>query len=420
MTDIIIVGGGLTGGTLACALAEKGLQVAVVDQVGPHSPTPTDGRSFALSRSSFHILSKLGIWETLDDVTPITKIHTSDGVLPQWVEFNEMDVTGGPLGYVVDSALLKAKILEKVFSFKNITLHAPQSVLRMERTDFHAFIETNGGETLKAPLCIAADGRFSHLRTEAQIPLIKWSYDQVAIVCHLTHTLPHNNQAFEHFLPWGPLAFVPRPGNESGLVWSVEKEKADVFLALSPEDFAAEIQAHFGDCLGQFTLSSKRWSYALSVCLPKRLIDTRLALVGDAAHTFHPVAGQGLNVGFRDVSVLADVLTEAFSLGLDLGASQVLKTYQKRRRGDIIAMTLLTDGMVRVFSNQSRVLARVRSVGFGVVKYVTPLRHMMIRHAMGMRGHAPFLWARERSTFQPTPKPISKNNPKGATHKKSV
>src|SRR5436190_11671456 len=383
MADIIIVGGGLTGGTLACAMAEKGLEVAVVDQMDPGRPALSDGRSFALSRSSFHILSKLGIWETLDEVTPITKIHTSDGILPQWIEFDEEDVKGGPLGYVVDSALLKAKILEKVLSFKNITFHVPCAVKHIERTEFQASLETDRGEKLKAPLCIAADGRFSHVRTEAQIPLIKWSYDQLAIVCNMTHTLPHRNKAFEHFLPWGPLAFVPRPGNESGLVWSVEKAKADVFMALPPEEFAAEIQALYGDCLGQLTLSSQRRSYPLSVCLPKRLIDRRLALVGDAAHTFHPVAGQGLNVGLRDVAILAEVLTEAFSLGLDLGAIQVLKTYQKQRRLDIGLMTLLTDGMVRIFSNQSRGLARIRSLGFAFTEHIGPLKRQMIRHAMG-------------------------------------
>lgn len=386
MTDIIIVGGGLTGGTLACALAEKGLDVAIVDQIDPSHVLPTDGKSFALSRSSFNILSKLGIWELLNEVTPINRIHTSDGIFPQWVEFDGEDVKGGALGYVVDSALLKSKVLERVLSYKNITLLAPRSFLYTERTDFHASIETDRGDTLKAPLCIAADGRFSKLRTEAQIPLIKWSYDQVAIVCNMIHTLPHENRAFEHFLPWGPMAFVPRPGNESGLVWSVEKAKADVFMALSPEDFAAEVQAFFGDCLGKFTLVSERWSYPLSVCLPKRLIDTRLALVGDAAHIFHPVAGQGLNVGFRDVAILADVLSEAFSLGLDLGSSQVLSCYQKKRRLDIIGMTLATDGLVRVFSNQSPTLARVRSIGFAATKYITPLRHIMIRHAMGV-GH---------------------------------
>jgi len=384
MTDAIIVGGGLTGGSLACALAQQGLTIAVVDQNDPKVVGPSDGRSFALSRSSFNILSRLGIWELLKDVTPITRIHTSDGMLPQWIVFDEEDVKGGPLGYVVDSALLKSKILERLLSFDNITLHAPSSATSVERTEFHTLVKTTEGDSIKAPLCIAADGRFSPLRTDAQIPLIKWPYNQVAIVCNISHTLPHENRAFEHFLPWGPLAFVPRPGNESGLVWSVEKEKADVFMTLSEEEFTSEVQALFGDCLGTFTLSSKRWSYPLSVCLSKRLTDIRLALVGDAAHAFHPVAGQGLNVGFRDVSVLAEVLTEAFSLGLDLGSPHVLSTYQRKRRLDIATMTLVTDGLVRVFSNQSRTLARIRTLGFGLAKHVSPLKHAMIRHAMGV------------------------------------
>jgi 2-octaprenyl-6-methoxyphenol hydroxylase len=202
----------------------------------------------------------------------------------------------------------------------------------------------------------------------------------------MTHTFPHENRAFEHFLPWGPLAFVPRPGNESGLVWSIEKDKAEIFLALSEEDFAEEVQALFGDCLGTLTLSSQRWSYPLNVCLPKRLTDRRLALVGDAAHIFHPVAGQGLNVGFRDVAILSDVLTEAFSLGLDLGSSYTLSAYQRKRRMDILSMTLATDGLVRVFSNQSRGMARMRSLGFGVVNHLKPLKNFMIHHAMGGRS----------------------------------
>ncbi len=389
MADIIVVGGGLTGGTLSCALAEKGLEVALVDSIDPHTSRPSDGRSFALSRSSYNIFSKLDMWPS--SVTPIKKIHTSDGLLPQWVEYQEEDVKGGPLGYVVDSALLKSNVIEKVLSFKNICIHAPASVVRLERTETSALVETDQGEILKAPLCIAADGKFSTLRTWAQIPLIQWPYDQHAIVCNLTHTLPHTHQAFEHFLPSGPLAFVPRPGNESGLVWSIEKEKAEVLMSLSPEEFAEEVQAFFGFSLGTFTLSSQRQIFPLNVCVPKRLIDTRLALVGDAAHTFHPVAGQGLNVGLRDVAALAEVVSDAFSLGLDLGSSSVLKRYQKWRRIDILSMTLLTDGMVRIFSNQSRTLARTRSIGFGLTKHLTPLKHFMIRHAMGVTGQVPYL-----------------------------
>lgn len=390
-TDVIIVGGGLTGGTLACALAEKGLKVALVDQRDPSLPFSSDGRSFALSRSSFNILSKLGLWEALNAVTPITKIHTSDGILPRWVEYHEKDIDGGPLGYVVESALLKASILDKVLSFKNIILHAPTSIVHSERTTSKALVKTETGEILEASLCIAADGKFSALRTEAQIPLIEWSYDQVTIVCNMAHTLSHENWAFQHFLPSGPFAFVPRPGKESGFAWSLEKEKAEVLLSLSAEEFVEEVQAFFGNSLGAFTLASKRWSYPLGVCLPKRLIDTRFALVGDAAHSFHPVAAQGLNVGLRDIAVLAEILTEAFSLGLDLGSSLLLNSYQQKRRLDILSTALLTEGLVRIFSTQSRLLARARSLGFGIVKNCPPLKRMMMRHAMGVSGQVPFL-----------------------------
>lgn len=227
MADVIVVGGGLTGGTLSCALAEKGLEVALVDQVDPAAPMLSDGRSFGLSRSSYNILSKLSIWP--NEATPITKIRISDGLLPRSAEYHEGDVRGGPLGYVVDSALLKTRILEKVLSFKNIRLYAPTTVIRLERTESYALIETHHGETLRSPLCIAADGKFSELRTWAQIPLVQWAYHQNAIVCNMAHTLPHNNQAFEHFLPSGPLAFVPRPGKESGLAWSIDKKRLMFF-----------------------------------------------------------------------------------------------------------------------------------------------------------------------------------------------
>lgn len=384
MADVIIIGNGVTGGTLACALAQTGLKVVVVDQQDPQRPLPSDGRSFALSRSSHTLFSTLGIWQDLHEVTPITTIHTSDGVLPQWVDYTEDDVKGGPLGYVVDSSLLKSKVLEHVLSYQNITLHAPTSVVRLERTSYHSLVETSQGMLLRAPLCIASDGRSSTIREWANIPLIKWDYDQTAIVCNMAHTLPHNNQAFEHFLPSGPLAFIPRPGNTSGLVWSIKKDKAPCLLSLSPEDFAQEVQALFGSSLGELTLTSERLSYPLSVCLPKRFIDTRLALLGDAAHTFHPVAGQGLNVGLRDVATLAELIIEATSLGLDLGSSHMLERYHKRRRTDVLSMTFLTDGLIRAFSTQSRFMARTRSFGFGAVKTITPLKNFMIRHAMGV------------------------------------
>ena len=389
MTNITIVGGGLTGGTLAYALAQRGLKVALVDQIDPKAPIVSDGRSFALSRSSHNIFSKLGMWP--EAATPIISIHTSDGMLPRWVDYDAKDVEGQPLGYVVESALLKKNILERVLSSKNIKLYAPQRVVSFQREGAITRVKTEAGEVIESPLCIAADGKSSQLRTWADIPLTRWEYDQVAIVCNMTHSKPHNNWGFEHFLPSGPLAFVPRPGHESGLVWSIHQDKAKVLLSLSDAKFTEEVQAAFGDSLGKLKLSSKRFSYPLGVCLPKRLIETRLALVGDAAHTFHPVAGQGLNVGLRDVATLVDVLSEAFSLGLDLGSATVLKRYQKQRRLDIYFMALLMDGFVRVFSNQSRTVARARSLGFGMVKNISPLKKFMIRHAMGQTGQIPDL-----------------------------
>ncbi len=384
MFHVIIVGNGLTGGALALALAQQGLQVLVVDQKDPNQPLVPDGRSFALSFSASTLFSTLGIWQELEEITPITFVHTSDGVRPNWVDYEAHEITRDALGYVVDSSLLRAKILEKVLNHKSITLHAPTSLKRFEQTLSHVRVETDQGTILEAPLCVASDGKFSTLRNWAQIPCWEWSYDQTAIVCTMGHTLPHYNQAFEHFLPSGPLAFIPRSGNTSGLVWSIETKKAPALLSLSNDEFAKEVFAQFGPSLGTFTVENERWSYPLSVCLPKRFVSKRLALLGDAAHSFHPVTGQGLNVGLRDVTTLADIIHKAFSLGLDIGSSYVLEQYQKRRRLDVLSMTFLTDGLTRVFSTKSRPMAHLRSLGFGLVKNCTPLRHFMIRYAAGV------------------------------------
>lgn len=382
--DVIIVGNGLTGGTLAYALAEKDLKIALIDHQDFSKPFHSDGRSFALSHRSFEILSAYGLWEDLED-TPIFKIHTSDGVLPQWVQFGQAEGDSLPLGYVVESALLKEKILQKTRAHKNITLYAPTTVTRCERDEVSVRLHTRDGHIIEAPLCVASDGRASYLRKESRIPLLTWPYHQVAIVCTVSHTVPHKNQAFEHFLSSGPLAFVPRKGNTSGLVWSLDKEKAMCLLDLSPEDFREELSAHFGSALGTFTLISPRWSYPLGVCLPTRFIDTRLALVGDAAHMFHPVAGQGLNLGLRDVASLTDTIFQAFSLGLDIGSPPTLDRYQKSRRTDVMAMTLLTEGIVRVFSNSSHLLARLRFFGFKAVIHLPFLKNFMTQYAAGKK-----------------------------------
>ncbi len=379
----IIIGAGITGGALACAGAQRGVQVDLVDKGNFETPPPEDGKSFALSPSSKKLFEEIGLWETLTEITSITTIHTSDGMSNLGLDYEEADLDQGPLGYVVDSALLKTKLMERLHAYPNIRLHGNTAITSIERNEHRVSVQTEQGDTLEAPLCIASDGRFSQTRARANIPLREWNYNQTAIVCTLAHSLPHQNQAWEHFLPAGPLAFVPREGNVSGLVWSLETPKAAHLLKLSPEEFVEDVRRAFGPALGDLTLASERWSYPLGVCLPKRVIDRRLVLVGDAAHTFHPVAGQGLNVGLRDVAALAQTLGEAASLGLDLGASYLLEKYQRQRQLDVLSMTYGTDGLVRVFSTQSPLMARVRSFGFGLVRNIPPLKRLMIRHARG-------------------------------------
>lgn len=383
MTDVIIIGAGITGVALACSLAQQGLQVHLLDK-GDFQPSPaSDGKSFALSPSSKTLFEDIGLWETLAPITPITRIHTSDRVSSQGLDYAEADLGQGPLGYVVESSHLKSRLMEHLHATPSIHLHGKKIVTSLERTPHRVTLQTNTGLTLKAPVCIASDGRFSQTREKAGIPTRQWAYNQTAIVCTFSHSLPHHNQAWEHFLPTGPLAFVPREGHMSGVVWSIETPKALCLLALTPEEFSAEVESAFGSALGELTLNSERWSYPLSVCLPKNYVDRRLALIGDAAHTFHPVAGQGLNVGLRDVAALAKILGKASNLGLDLGATYILEAYQRQRRIDILSMTYGTDGLVRIFSTQNPLMAGLRSLGFGLVRTLPPLKRMMIRQARG-------------------------------------
>lgn len=383
MLDVIIVGNGFTGGTLAYALAEQGLSVALVDHQDPSLPLPVDGKSLALSHSSLRLFSRLGLWHALE-TTPISVIHTSDGLKPRWIQYTEKDLPEGPLGYVVESSLLKTLLWERVCAHPRITLYAPTAAIAFKATSSSACVTLKEGTILEAPLCVASDGKFSGLRKALAIPTREWSYDQLSIVCNVRHTLPHQNYAFEHFLPSGPLALLPRSGKTSGMVWSIERSKGEALLNLSPEEFSQEIVAHFGSSLGTFTLISERWSYPLSVCLPQKLISHRFALLGDAAHSFHPVAGQGLNVGLRDVACLAEILEKSASFGLDLGAKIGLEEYQRKRRPDILSMTLATDGIVRLFSTHSPLASRLRSFGFGAVKHLSPLKRLMVRHAAGL------------------------------------
>src|SRR5690606_22090543 len=271
-----------------------------------------------------------------------------------------------------------------------IRLVAPQSVTRI---DYGAQVTATLGDggTVTARLCFAADGRNSPSRAAAGIRTIGWDYGQTGIVCTVEHELPHEGVAQEYFLPGGPFAILPMVGNRSSLVWTEKTADAKAILALDDAAFAAEMRARFGDYLGDCTPVGPRWSYPLTLQLARDYVRPRLALIGDAAHGIHPIAGQGLNLGLRDVAAAAEVVVDAARLGLDIGALDVLERYQRWRRFDNVALSLVTDGLNRLFSNDIAPIRLARDLGLGAVAQMGPLRRFFMRHAAGMVGDLPRL-----------------------------
>jgi 2-octaprenyl-6-methoxyphenol hydroxylase len=248
-----------------------------------------------------------------------------------------------------------------------------------------------GGGRILAPICVAADGRNSALRAAAGIKCVSWDYRQTGIVCTVAHERPHRGTAQERFLPAGPFAILPMTGNRSSLVWTERADLAPAILALAADEFLAELALRFGDHLGRLSVVGPRWSYPLSLHHAESYVDRRLVLVGDAAHGIHPIAGQGLNLGLRDVAALAEVLVDAGRLGLDLGQADVLERYQRWRRVDVLSLSAVTDLLNRLFSNDIAPVKLVRDLGLAAVNALPPLKRVFMRHAMGSTGTLPRL-----------------------------
>jgi len=382
--DVIIVGGGLVGGTLALALQNLSLKIAVIDHEDPKGvlEKPVDGRSYALSRGSYELLNDLGIWTSLEHTpSPIQKIITSDHSSQKSTTFEARE----PMGYLVPSLDLRRKILNAVMTRPTITWLAPHEYTDIQIDEACVQVTLDDGRSLTAPLLVGADGRFSALRERMNISTFQKASSQKALVFNVTHTQSHNQTAFEHFTPFGPLALLPLSPHESACVWSLKIEKSDDLLALSSEKLAEELYAWFGDSLGTFTLTSPVWSYPLSLIAPKKLIAPRFVLLGDAAHAFHPVAGQGLNLGFSDVKDFYATMKQAQYTGLDAGSLTILRSYEKMRQVDHWAMMAFCEGMVQAFSNHSVILKHLRGMAIDGVEHMPLIKNTMIRHAMGRR-----------------------------------
>jgi 2-octaprenyl-6-methoxyphenol hydroxylase len=394
--DVIIFGGGLVGLAFAAALDSSGLSSIVVDPAdpAPRGQSSFDGRTSAVSSSSMRMLETIGIGDHLaEGGCPIRRIAVADGLQPGGLHFDSDD--DEPLGWMHENRHLRAALHARAEAGKSIWLLWKSRVSNVERGDHAVIVSLEDGRKLSAPLLVAADGRNSATREAAGIRVARWKYDHQAIVSVLRHEQPHDHVAYEIFYPGGPFALLPMNddagGHRSAIVWSVPRDDAAGWLSLSDEDFAAEAEAAMGGFLGKVTMLAPRSSFPLGFHHAAQMTGKRLALAGDAAHAIHPIAGQGLNLGFRDVAALTEVLVEGARLGLDLGDQQLLDRYQRWRSLDALSVAFATDSLTRVYGVPGKTASAVRRFGMGLVGRISPLRDRLMNEARGTSGDLPLL-----------------------------
>lgn len=392
--DVLIQGGGLVGATLAIALGRQGLRVGLIDRAAPKPQLePTfDGRGTAVSLGSKKILETLGIWRHVEQAGPILDIRVSDGPSRLFLHYDHRAVGDDPMGWIVENRFTRTALEKTLAEVPEVTRFAPMTVAALGQDSTMAWVELADGRRLTAPLLVGADGRGSQVRQAAGIHSFSSDYQQTAIVCAVRHEKAHRGIAHERFLPAGPFAVLPlQDQHRSSIVWTETRDRALAMLALSDVDFSAEMTGRFGSWLGDLTLDGPRWSWPLTVHMAQRFFTGRMVLAGDAAHGIHPIAGQGVNLGWRDVAALAEVLVDSARLGLDIGSPEVLRRYEKWRRPDVLAMVAATDGLNRLFSNDLAPVRLARDLGLAAVNRLTPLKKVFIRHAMGVLGDQPRL-----------------------------
>jgi 2-octaprenyl-6-methoxyphenol hydroxylase len=392
--DVIILGGGLVGLTLAVALDRHGLSSIVVDPADPATVAAPvyDGRATAVASASWRMLETIGVGERLEGQgCPIRSIRVSDGLDPGGLVFDPAP-GDDPLGIMFENRLLRSALRETAIAAKNIALLMPASAAEIVRDGAGVRIALSDGRLLAAPLLVGAEGRSSPTREAAQIPLARWSYDHAAIVATISHERHHDHAAYEIFYPAGPFAILPMlPGTRSAIVWSVKAGDAAAVAGLPDRALAAEIEKRMGGFLGTIALAGPRWTYPLGFHHAATITAERLALAGDAAHGIHPIAGQGLNLGFRDAAALAQVLVEGSRLGLDLGDAQLLARYERWRSLDTFMVAAATDGLTRLYGIKGRTASAIRRFGMSAVQRIGPLKDRLMAEARGESGDLPLL-----------------------------
>lgn len=402
-SEIIVLGAALNG--LAAALSLGGqqalrpAQVTLIDAKDPRSfaNSEFDGRASAITASSRRMFEALGLWDAIaPQAQPINRILVTDSApgdsaRPTLLQFGDTESQSGQSAYIVENRHLYDVLFKAVAESPHIALVANTRIASFDFGKGLAHLATETGRTLRAELVIAADGRNSPARAAAGIKTTGWDYGQTGIVTAVSHALPHEGFAEEHFRPAGPFAILPLTGNRSSLVWTEATETARRLLALPDEEFLDELHARFGHHRGAVSLIGPRHGYPLSLFIAERFTGPRLALLGDAAHVVHPIAGLGLNLGLRDAAALAEAVAEARYLGLDVGAEATLTKYSQWRRFDTNVTALATDALNRLFSNDFPGLRQVRDTGLKLVNLAPPLKALFMREAAGQTGHLPKL-----------------------------
>lgn len=400
--DILIVGGGLNGPALALALAQGGLRVTVIDA----RPAPAraeagfDGRAYALAIASKRLLTGIGVWQRMaGKAQPMLKIVASDGrpgqgASPFFLSFDHAEIEEGPVGFMAEDRHLYAAFLAAMADQPGLTLIPGEAVVAQDIDAAGVSVTLASGRQLRGRVLAGCDGRGSGTAARAGIRRQGWGYGQTALVTAISHERDHQGTAHQFFMPAGPLAILPLPGgHHSSIVWSEADAQARAIQALDDDGYLAALRPRFGDFLGRIALAGDRFTYPLSLSLAERFVAPRLALVGDAAHGVHPIAGQGLNLGFRDVGALAQVLIEAARRGEDIGAIDVLERYETWRRFDSTALALGMDTVNRLFSNDNPILRAGRDLGLAAVNALPGLRRGFMRQAAGLSGDVPRLLA---------------------------
>lgn len=394
--DVLIVGGGLVGSAQAIALANQGLRIGLIERMPFEAVAEPgkDGRASAIALASRRVLTHIDVWADIaPHAEPIFDIRVVDEHSHSFVHFHYedaqlADAPGEPFGHIVDNDFIRAALVKHVSTHANITLFAPSELTDVTQDEAAISVSLADGERLQAPLLLACDGKFSKLRDMVGITH-KWvDYNQTAIVCVLNHTEAHQGLALERFLPQGPFAILPMidkgTHHRSAIVWAETPERVEQLMALNGAEFTQALSAHAGEYLGDITLAGKRHSWPLKLMLSSSYTAPRIAFVGDSAHAIHPIAGQGVNLGYRDVAFLTDLIVERAKLGLDIGGDEMLNAYKRSRRGDAVSMSAMTDGIDRLFSNDIIPVRGARRLGLRAVEKIAPLKRFFMQRAMGL------------------------------------